>query len=210
MVFARVFIAVFLLVFITSMVVTFILPETYAGTSQIMLKSNKATIHGEPPTYDPYSIQTAIEVIQSQSVLEPVIEELDLNEIWGKKYNAGVKLKTADTLQLLKQRLELAPVGNTMIVSIKVYSEDRDEAAQIANEIPKSYVTYLYRDDKLTNNSPSAPLLVEIAKPGNRPVRPNKPLNIVVGAVAGILLGSIAGGIIARLVSASGRKSVKA
>ena len=71
-------------------------------------------------------------------------------------------------------------------------------------------MTYLYLHDGLANNDPGAPLLVEIAKPGNRSVRPNKPLNMVVGAVLGILFGLIAGGIVARLDSASGHNAVKA
>jgi len=39
--------------------------------------------------YDPYFIQTEFELIQSEVILGKVIEELNLNVEWGKKYNAG-------------------------------------------------------------------------------------------------------------------------
>lgn len=158
------------------------------------------------------SVQRAIEDIQSQSILESVIGQLDLNEIWGEKYNAGVKLKSTDTMQLLKQRLEIRPVRNTRIIAITTYSEDRDEAADIANEIVKSYCLYLATNHPgLTmgrrTTFPGSPRLVEFAKPAMRPVRPNKVLNLAGGAAAGILLGAIAGGIVAGLASRSGRKA---
>jgi uncharacterized protein involved in exopolysaccharide biosynthesis len=212
MIFARVFIPVFLLVFITSTVVTFISPETYASRTQIMLASNETASLGEQLVGSSNSVQRAIEDIQSQSILESVIGQLDLNEIWGEKYNAGVKLKSTDTMQLLKQRLEIRPVRNTRIIAITTYSEDRDEAADIANEIVKSYWLYLATNhpgltiDRLTT-FPGLPRLVEFAKPAIRPVRPNKVLNLAVGAAAGILLGAIAGGIVAGLASRSGRKA---
>jgi len=36
--------------------------------------------------YDPYFIQTEFEIIQSQLVLNSVIDKLKLNVAWGKKY----------------------------------------------------------------------------------------------------------------------------
>jgi capsular polysaccharide biosynthesis protein len=215
MIFARVFIPVFLLVFIASIAITFILPETYASRTQIMLATNEAASRGEELIADSNSVPRAIQDILSQRVLEHVIEELNLNEIWGKEYNAGVKLKSAVTMQLLKQRLEVRPIRNTRVIGVTVYSEDRDEAAQIANEIGNSYCVYLYQtQDELTTNVPSGarllpgtPRLVELAKPGRKPVRPNKVLNLAIGAAAGILLGAIAGGIFAGLASPLGRKA---
>jgi uncharacterized protein involved in exopolysaccharide biosynthesis len=42
--------------------------------------------------------------------------------------------------------------------------------------------------------------ITDIAQPGNVPVKPNKPLNIVLGALAGVILGSVAGLLAATLV----------
>jgi uncharacterized protein involved in exopolysaccharide biosynthesis len=44
--------------------------------------------------YDPYFIQTEFEIIQDRVVLGKVIEALNLNVEWGKKYFGGETLKT--------------------------------------------------------------------------------------------------------------------
>src|SRR5664280_1193553 len=140
-IFIRVFIAVFLITVIAATLITFILPESYASTARIKLESDAPPVAGQP-SYDPYFIQTEFEIIQSQLVLNPVIDKLKLNVDWGKKYFAGQTLTASQTLEILKQRLQLAPVKNTKLIAITVYSDDRQEAAQIANAIAEAYRDY--------------------------------------------------------------------
>jgi succinoglycan biosynthesis transport protein ExoP len=141
-----VILAVFLLVVITATLVTFILPESYASVARIKIERDVSDIQGlaERPAYgyDPYFIQTEFEVIQSEKVLGKVIDLLDLNTVWGRKYQNGEKLKTTETMTILKGRLALRPVRNTSLIEIRVYSEDRDEAARIANAIAEVYRDY--------------------------------------------------------------------
>jgi capsular polysaccharide biosynthesis protein len=287
-VFFSIFALVFLLVLLVSVVVTFILPESYASTARIKVESDTPPVAGQP-SYDPYFIQTTFEVIQSQMVLNPVIDKLKLNVQWGKKYFAGQTLKTSETMEILKQRLQLAPVKNTSLIAITVYSDDRKEAAQIANAIAEAYRDYrikshdelaakgidvlqqqyklqeeqiqqvqsdvdsLHQQLKIASDAAASQSpqeqpywdkrhqwerllrvhellyskleaekldallpqrLVQItdtAEPGRAPVKPNKPLNIFIGAVAGGFLGLVAGAVSA-LVSFKfgnrGRKNV--
>ena len=267
------FTVVFLLVLLVSVVITFILPESYASTARIKVESDTPPVAGQP-SYDPYFIQTTFEVIQSQMVLNPVIDKLKLNVQWGKKYFAGQTLKPSETMEILKMRLQLAPVRNTTLIAITVYSDDRKEAAQIANAIAESYQDFrvkshaelmakeiaginvlqkqfeqeeeqirglqseeeslrqqfkIARDASASQSPQEQPYwdkkrdlsqllrfhellyskiagarldaemprtLVQItdtAEPGRAPVRPNKTLNIFIGAVAGGFLGLLAG-----------------
>ncbi|HEY1718529.1 MAG TPA: polysaccharide biosynthesis tyrosine autokinase [Verrucomicrobiae bacterium] len=142
-----VIIAVFLLIAITATVVTFILPESYSSTARIKIEndvSDIASINSPQMNlgYDPYFIQTEFEIIQSETVLGKVIDALNLNVAWGKKYAGGETLQTDQTMRLLKQRLRLSPERNTKIIDITIYSEDRDEAARIANAIVVAYRDY--------------------------------------------------------------------
>jgi capsular exopolysaccharide synthesis family protein len=143
-----VIISVFLLIAITATVVTFILPESYSSTARIEINSDILDIPGmngmQSPyaPYDPYLIQTEFEIMQSEKVLGRVIGALDLNNKWGNKYNGNVPLKTEDTMQLLKQRMNLSPERNTKLVDITVYGEDKDEAARLANGIAQAYQDY--------------------------------------------------------------------
>ena len=272
-IFLKVFAVVFLIILCATVAVTFLLPETYASVSRIKAEPDNTS-------NDPYFLQTTFEIIQSQNVLEPVIDKLHLNTVWSKKYNGGGPLETADTLKLLNERLSLTPVRNTKLINITVFSEDKNEAAQIANAIAQSYQNYrvkhrsalitqgigilqaeykqeeeqitamqtsldqLRRDLKIDDQDPKAltassallpqeqsywdkkrdlakiiefhkllqakitsekidiqiPVtsmaeIVDTAKPGHAPVRPNKPLNIALGAGLGFLLALIIGGI---------------
>src|SRR5690349_1122314 len=142
-----VILAVFLLVVITATLVTFILPESFSSMARIKVerdRSDIADLSGQPMlgSYDPYFIQTEFEVIQSQVVLGKVIEALSLNEKWGKKYNAGQRLTTSETMALLKRQIDLRPVRNTSLIEIRVFSDDPNDAAKLANEIAKTYRAY--------------------------------------------------------------------
>ena len=132
-----VILAVFLLVVITATLVTFILPESYASTARIKVERDQSDIQGFgqqqfSQSFDPYFIQTEFEVIKSELILGRVIDELDLNRKWGAKYNQA-QLKTFETMALLLKAIQLTPVRNTSLIEIKVFSEDKEEAARIAN-----------------------------------------------------------------------------
>ena len=70
-----------------------------------------------------------------------VIDAMNLNEVWGKKYGVGV-FKTSETMEFLLNQLNLTPVRNTTLVDITVYSGDKNEAAALANAIAKAYKEY--------------------------------------------------------------------
>src|ERR1035437_5084618 len=138
--FLKVFVVVFLLILCASVTVTFLLPESYASTARIKVENEGGIVSGmgnSPAAtsfvYDPYFIQTTFEIMQSQVVLSNVIATMNLNVEWGKKYNNGETLKTTETMEILKQRMGLVPVRNTKLISITVYSDDKKEAADLAN-----------------------------------------------------------------------------
>jgi capsular exopolysaccharide synthesis family protein len=139
-----VILAVFLLVVITATLVTFILPESYSSRARIRVDRDQPDISGLQQSslsgiYDPYFIQTEFEVIQSEVILGKVIEEMDLRRVWGKKYAGGDTLKLTEAMSLMKGRIDLRPVRNTSLIEIHVFSEDKAEAARLANAIADAY-----------------------------------------------------------------------
>ena len=141
-------ITVFLITAIIATAVTFILPESYASTCKIKVENDVNDSPGGSSMtpsmmpYDPYFIQTTFEIMQSSLVLSNVISTLNLNVEWGKKYFNGETLKSTETMEILKQRMALAPVRNTKLISITVYSDDAKEAALLANTIADAYKNY--------------------------------------------------------------------
>jgi len=288
-IFAAVFVVVFLVVFTIGVAITFILPESYASTARIKVEMTQENSVGGASVNrvfsDPYFIQTTLEIMQSQLVLSNVIARLDLNTQWGRKYFNGETLKTTETMGILKQRMQLATVKNTKLITITVYSDDKNEAAVIANEIAASYRDYranseiylrtqglavllrecqtqeaqihaaqseveslrqqlnIAKDATASQSAQEQPYwdkqrdlsqlrelhtllcakleakkldaempqnnlvqLVDPAEPGRAPVKPNKTLNIVLGAVAGGFLGLIGGGFALLIAAQVGKR----
>ena len=267
---------VWIAVVLAATLVTFVLPESFRSTARIQVERDRTDLLGlsnQPPvtTFDPSFIPTAIEVIQSELILGPVIDKLHLNNEWGKQYNNGQKLKTQETMTGLRSRLVLRQVRNTPIIEIQTYSESPVEAAELANTVVACYrqfrldqvrqlagggvkaletklkaqdvnirraqeelarltqpaanaqppdlqkLAYLekQKDLELLNdirrqlmrritiedielNLPRSGqvMIIENAVPGEAPDRPNKPLNITLGA----LIGGIVGLLLATLV----------
>lgn len=143
-----VILAVFLLVVITATLVTFVLPVSYASTARIKIDRDRSDIELQQTgnamgfAYDPYFIQTEFEVIQSELILDQVIERLRLREVWGKTLAGGKPLKTEEARRFLKSKIDLATVRGTSLIAITVYSEKPQEAAEIANMIADVYSEY--------------------------------------------------------------------
>ena len=200
-----VFITVFLMTVLVATTVTFILPETYASTARIKVEPDVV-----PDTngvaYDPYFIQTTFEIIQSQLVLDRVIDKLNLNVAWGRKYFNGETLKSSETLKILNQRLAVKDVRGTKLIAITAYSDDRQEAAQVANAVAAAYQDYrgsVIHDANAAKPGAAARIIADSlvvitdkAEPGLYPVKPNKPLNIALGVLWGLLYGTVAGGLV--------------
>jgi capsular exopolysaccharide synthesis family protein len=139
-----VIIAVFLLVVITTTVVTYMLPETYMSSTRIKVEKDTADVpllgqmssQGPP---DMFFLQTEFEVIQAKTNLYQVIEDLSLNQRWSKEYLAQGTLKTPETFEILKDKLDVRQFRNTTMIEIRVYSRNKAEAAEIANKIADVY-----------------------------------------------------------------------
>jgi succinoglycan biosynthesis transport protein ExoP len=141
-------ITVFLITSIIAAAVTYILPVSYSSTAQIKIEPDNAMdVTGMSPTttttpnYDPYFLQTELEILQEAPVLDRVVEMLNLNAVWGKKYGVDT-FKTSETVEFLKRQISVSPVRNTALIDITVYDADKNEAANLANAIAQAYRDY--------------------------------------------------------------------
>jgi MFS family permease len=199
------------LVFSCVAVITAVMLDSFKATARVKL-DRLVTAGSRPlpvePRYDPYFLQTEFEVIQSQLVLNRVLETLDLNTRWGQRYARGEKLTAGKTLELLRQRLQLQPVRNTSLIDINVFDELPGEAAELANAVVDCYVEFrqqqvrAYLEAAKTRSATDLVVageprlqqvqIIERAQPPIRPIRPNRLLNLFIGAVLGVALGLVA------------------
>jgi capsular polysaccharide biosynthesis protein/predicted Ser/Thr protein kinase len=173
-------VAVFLLVLGLAAVITFIVPEQYVSTARIRIGQV-----GVPDfaAIDPFFMQTEVETIRSQLVLAKVVNRLELPVRWRQRFGTD-SLSNSMALELLNKFLDVRQSRNTSLIEIRVFDDDNKEAAEIANAIVDAY-----RDAR-----PIARVeVVDHAEPARRPARPNIPLNLFLGGVAGLILGQLAG-----------------
>jgi capsular polysaccharide biosynthesis protein len=185
------FILVFTLVFGSAVLVTFLLPDAYAGVTRVKIQL------GEGVKPDPLSTSHEIEKIRSGLLLGKVVDKLKLDQSWlmsGKT----VSLTKEETLQVLKKSFLIVSIPNTSLLEIRAYSEDPKRAADLANAIADAYrgLSFRQRSTAEAEVGMIADPIVDIidrAIPAERPSKPNRPLNLAIGAFLGLLLGTIGG-----------------
>jgi uncharacterized protein involved in exopolysaccharide biosynthesis len=177
-------VTVFLICGICSTTIAFILPEVFAGTARLQVRSSGAV---SPDDFK--------QVLDSDAFLKSVVNQMDLKDVWGKKYNNGI-LAEDEAVKLLRVLVRTKTVSPDGILSITVKSGDAREAAQIANVMANGVRDFV-GSNHLTGSDDSHPALrgdmvqvIEAAVPGKEPVQPNKPLIIGSGLVLGLLLGA--------------------
>ena len=140
-----VILAVFLLVSLTTTVVTFLLPESFSSRALISIEQDLPDVDPRDRGYavrsmaDPFFIQTEFQRIQSKPVLYKVIEELNLQQEWGRKYKQPGPLTRDRAYGILKGSLSVQQQHNTALVEIHAYSDNKDEAATLANKVAEVY-----------------------------------------------------------------------
>ncbi len=178
---------VFLLTAVTTTVVSFLLPKTYMSMSRISLEKGTSDIaplngmqSGET-AFDPYFIQTELEVIQSQEILGKVVAKCNLTnepKLWR-----GNELTEIQARKILEKAIDIRQFRNTSIIELRVYERDKILARDIAQALAEVYQDY--RTDAQKKR-------VEIIDDADLPVqavRPNIPLNITLGVIVGLILG---------------------
>ncbi len=127
--------------------------DEFKSVAKILLRRDESRNANQQPS-NPKFISEEVSAILSDSVLSNVVYRLELREKWGKKHfnsepelrmerNQRVletgKIKTAEAVRLIRERLEVNRVPNTTLLDIVFVSDDPDEAATIANMVAEVY-----------------------------------------------------------------------
>ena len=146
----EIILAVLLLVILTGTAVTFMMPKYYKSVCRIIVKQDADEMSPFSRTpmqhYSVYFLLTEYEVIRSKQILYKVIDNLNLQRLWGEKYTDDDSILTKkDCYNILRNRIEIEQVRNTSTISITATSEDPEEAKRISNEIATVYLEERYR-----------------------------------------------------------------
>jgi polysaccharide biosynthesis transport protein len=166
----RLVLLAFLLVLITAAVVTFFQPREYQSSVFIEVKSTAENprIFGNDvniPIHDPQLAPTVYQVIQRTGILYPVIDQLKLEEKWGR---GGTPLSREKAYQQLLSELEVDEVRNTDLLQISVFDTNPQIAADVANKIVAVYQDERVNEEKQIMNRAVATMDEEVKKQQER------------------------------------------
>jgi tyrosine-protein kinase len=124
-------------------------------------------------TYVENLVSSYVVLATSEKVLEPVIDDLDLDT----------------TSQALAKRVTATSPVNTVLIDISVEGTDPAENADIADAVARSLSTAVADVSPKVNGKPAIRLTtMQAASVPTAPVAPNKKLTTALGALLGLLL----------------------
>jgi capsular polysaccharide biosynthesis protein len=173
-------------------------PRYYSGIARVVVESTG------PKPADQDFVAAHLQWMRSSLVLDKVIEELGLNTRWAPRPGRRV-LSSEEASRLLSKRLEIRSVPNSRLFDIKVFSEDKQEAAAVANKLAEVYRAHVAAELKDARVQ-----IIDVAVPGVRPVRPNLVLNAVAGFGLAFLAAWLAYFVVSLLIRTFAREKLDA
>ncbi len=132
------------LVVVTTLAVTAFLPRWYLATTKVRVEKPEGEVKlfqaQSSNNYDPYFLQDQFKIMQSEKVLYPVIERLGLGTRLAPLLGASGPLPPAVTYRYLVDRmLRIESQRSSSLIEINVFAQDAQLAADVANEIARTY-----------------------------------------------------------------------
>lgn len=136
---------VFVLAVVVTATITFFMPKSYRAEATIRVEKPISVLgsigQALANTIDPYFVREQMEILQSEKVLGPVIDDLDLTQQVPAMLKIGaVMTKREVYTYLTRQMLSVdGPAGTSLIVISVEAVEDPDLAMRVANRIAARY-----------------------------------------------------------------------
>lgn len=146
-------------------------PKYQSSTEMLVSHSSEATTTNVTQQDINTSIQlinTYSDIIRNDVILDPVIEELDLNMTAGQ----------------LRNNVTVQTQNNSQVFSIQVDDENPYQASEIANTIANYFQQEIYEIMSVDNVT-----IISTANPNVNPISPNNMLNIIIGVLLGGMIG---------------------
>ncbi len=164
-----------------------VMPRTYASRAEIFVAPRVGSTGADlnqGTNFVLSRVKSYVQIITSEVVLQPVIDQLGLDE----------------TPRELAQDIEAEVVGDTSLITVRVSNSSPEQAARIANAIVQKFVavapTLEPTDSDGRRQSVVQVTVVQSAAPALDPYSPSATLNLALGLMAGLALG-VAGAVLA-------------
>lgn len=126
--------------------------------------------------YARQATQSYVHVVTTSLVLDPVIAELGLDT----------------TASKLASQVNASAAANSVVITITATDTNPVLASQIANEVAASFTQAVTSEIEARGDEASSPVVIETlqaARVPTNPVSPNLRLNLIMGTIAGLIIG---------------------
>ncbi len=132
------------LVVVTAMAVTAFLPRWYLATTKVRVEKPEGEVKlfqaQSNNSYDPYFLQDQFKIMQSEKIIYPVIERLALGAKLAPSIGATTVLPPSIAYRyLVDKMLRIESQRSSSLIEINVFAQDPQLAADIANEVARTY-----------------------------------------------------------------------
>jgi capsular exopolysaccharide synthesis family protein len=131
------------LVITTTIAVTAFLPKWYRSTTKVRVEKPEGEVklfQAQSSMLEPNFLQDQFKIMEAEKILYPVIDRLGLNQKIAAMRGAAGAFPSAITYQYLRDKmLRLESQRGSSIIEINVDAQDPQLAADIANEIARTY-----------------------------------------------------------------------
>ena len=170
---SKLIIAITVVAVIISALVSFFLLKPVYETNTTLIVNRSESQESQNMTGDEYTVAQKLavtygEIIKSRTVLNEVIEDLNLEMTYSE----------------LVSNVTVSQVGDTQIINVKVQDTDPVQARNIANAIPKVFTKEVKRITKANGAE-----VIDKAITPEEPVSPNKKMNIAIAGILGLMIG---------------------
>ena len=170
---SKLIIAITVVAVIISALVSFFLLKPVYETNTTLIVNRSESKETQSMTGDEYNVAQKLavtdgEIIKSRTVLNEVIEDLNLEMTYSE----------------LVSNVTVSQVGDTQIINVKVQDTDPVQARNIANAIPKVFTKEVKRITKANGAE-----VIDKAITPEEPVSPNKKMNIAIAGILGLMIG---------------------
>ena len=150
----------------------FVLSPVYETTTTLIVNTEQVnetnTITGDQLNVTQKLTLTYGDIIKSRTVIDEVIQALNLNMEYGE----------------VSKMITVSPVKDTQIIAITVQDTNPQRAADIANTIPRVFTKEVKRITKANSVE-----VIDKAVVAENPIKPNKIMNIAIAGVLGVMIG---------------------
>lgn len=173
---ARLIVMTTLVSLFVSALVTMLLPRQYEAETQLFVSTpgQDSTSLLQGSSFSQQRVKSYAQALTSPLVLNPVIDELDLD---------------TDAEELSEGMEAIVPI-DTVLINLTVTESSPEGAAALANAVSERFAGLVPDLENVSSDqSPIHVTVLSPATPPNSPSSPNAPINLLAGVLFGLVLG---------------------